>query len=1005
MKLFIVLEHYRRLVFSLTVMLLVVGLASWFNMARQEDPSFPYRNGLITAVFPGATEEQTEQLITQPLEERLLEVDEVDRVRSVSRDSVSVLIIEMHDHIYDTDTAWERVRIAMSRAEKDFPNGVTEFYLEDKKMDIPAVILAVKGSSDVILMAQQAEVLKRRLLRIPQISRIELSGDPQEELIVTLKTAELNRLGINRDQIVQIIKRSNYLVPGGQAQLDGRALRIASYSDIQSLDTLKNTPLTLANGQTVPLGSVADIAISAREPLSAQSYINGERAVMLGIMTRRGQVDALSFGEAIRAELTSFQDDFAPLIIEEVFFQPDYVAARLNGLQWNLAGSVAIIAFIVVLALGLRNGLVVAAVLPVVAIISLALYNLGGGILHQIAVIGMVISLGILIDNAIVVVEAIEQNLAKGMTRSDAVKETFSQMAMPLFSSTGTTVAAFIPLLLSKGGTGDFTRGIPVMIILALIVSYFVSVIVLPLAAKYIVKEQRRERGRFISGLIHFIIKCSKDYGRRTLLLVGLLIMGAAALAPGLKLQFFPLADRAQLIVDVTLPSSSRAEEALDISAEIESRLLERSDVMSVYRTVGASGFRVYYNIQAQTEAPNTARLVINTDSSETNESVIHWVENVVQSEFPDAMLVAKRLGQGPPTPAPVEIRLQSDDATALSMATDKVLRILHETPGTEMIRSDVDTGMAELKIDVDKVVADSLAYTSLDVANALFSQSRGAAAGEYRYADDPIDIRVRSDEGELTDTAMLMGMHLHGGSREPVPLGAISTVALEWSPAVIRHYQGIRTVTVLSELAPGAAYNKILKAVNDALEADPLPDGVLLQFGGDAEGSGDANSAILKTAPLGAMLLLVFMLLEFNSFRRLGIILVTIPLAAVGIIPGLVISDSPFGFQSLLGVIALVGIVVNNAIVLIDAIDGRLHAGGNIHDAVDAAIRHRTAPVLLTTLTTVLGLLTLAFSDSTLWPPMAWAIISGLLMSTLLTLLVVPVLCRAWLAPDSRAV
>ena len=218
------------------------------------------------------------------------------------------------------------------------------------------------------------------------------------------------------------------------------------------------------------------------------------------------------------------------------------------------------------------------------------------------------------------------------------------------------------------------------------------------------------------------------------------------------------------------------------------------------------------------------------------------------------------------------------------------------------------------------------------------------------------------------------------------------------WSPAVIHHYQGQRTVTVLSELAPGAAYNEILNALNEALTVKPLPSGVKMQFGGDAEGSGDANSAILKTAPLGIMMLLLFMLLEFNSFKRLGIILVTIPLAGVGIIPGLVFSNSPFGFQSLLGVIALTGIVVNNAIVLLDAIDARLKEGRDIDDAVDAAIKARTAPVLLTTVTTVLGLLTLAFSESTLWPPMAWAIISGLLMSTLLTLLVIPILSRTFL-------
>jgi multidrug efflux pump subunit AcrB len=598
----------------------------------------------------------------------------------------------------------------------------------------------------------------------------------------------------------------------------------------------------------------------------------------------------------------------------------------------------------------------------------------------------MVISLGILIDNAIVVVESIEQNLAAGLNRADAVKGTFAQMAMPLFSSTGTTIAAFIPLLLSKGATGDFTRGIPVMIILSLIVSYLISVLVLPLVAQHLVVERRKRRGPFITRLTDFLVTASRDYSKRTLLIVGALMLMAVSLVPGLKLQFFPLADRNQLVLDITLPSNSSVEESRDISTELEQQLLNSDDIMSVYRTVGASGFRVYYNMLIQNEAPNTARLVLTTSDADVNASVIDWIEHDLQSVYPQTMLVVKRLGQGPPTAAPVELRLQSDEPDALSLATDTVLRILHQTPGTDMIRSDLDTGMPEWRYRVDKTTANELGSTTSQVAQTLFSQSRGLSAGEYRYADDPIDIRVRSASGEDSAAAAVAGLTL-------------TEQNYAWSPAVIRHYQGIRTVTVLGELAPGAAYSEVLSALYEQLEVTPLSDSVTMQLGGDAEGSGEANTAILNIAPLGAMLLLVFMLIEFNSFRRLGIIMMTIPLAAVGIIPGLVISGSPFGFQSLLGVIALTGIVVNNAIVLLDAIDTRLHDGEPLRDAVDAAIRDRTAPVLLTTLTTVLGLLTLAFSASTLWPPMAWAIISGLLMSTLLTLLVIPLLCRRFLA------
>jgi multidrug efflux pump subunit AcrB len=536
------------------------------------------------------------------------------------------------------------------------------------------------------------------------------------------------------------------------------------------------------------------------------------------------------------------------------------------------------------------------------------------------------------------------------------------------------------------------------MIIIALIVSYFISVFVLPLVAEYLIRGRKKKPSQGVSRLSDFLVQVTRTKGKRVLLLVAVVMLAVLMLVPSLKLQFFPAADRNQLVLDLTLPSHVTMDETAAVSSDIEKSLLAREEVTSIYRSVGASGFRFYYNLNAVPESPNTARLMINTANLVANQVLIHWIEHTLQPLYPEATLVAKRLGQGPPTPAPIELRLQSDDSQALYQATDQVLGILHNIPGSDMVRSDLDTGIAEMRIEVDKASAEALGLRRDQIAAALFAQTRGLDAGEYRYADDPVTIRVRSESGEHTLPQTLASTSIYNATGQPVPLDTVAKVSMGWSPAVIHHYQGQRTVTVLSELAPGAAYNEILNALSDALDSQPLPSGVNMQLGGDAEGSGDANSAILKTAPLGIMMLLLFMLLEFNSFKRLGIILVTIPLAGVGIIPGLVFSNSPFGFQSLLGVIALTGIVVNNAIVLLDAIDARLKEGIDIDDAVDAAIKARTAPVLLTTVTTVLGLLTLAFSESTLWPPMAWAIISGLLMSTLLTLLVIPILSRTFL-------
>ena len=997
------LIQYQRLVFALTVLTVLVGVISYGTMARQEDPSFPYRAGSLQVIYPGATAEQIEKLITVPLEEELAQVEELAKVTSTSRDNISIVSLQLADMIYDTDAAWDRVRRAMERAEREFPDGVQEMTLEDRRMEIPTVVLSITGSEDPIVLSNAAERLKRQLLSVDGVSRVEINGAPEEELYIDIDSRQLNKLGINRQQIAGLLEQRNQLIPGGLINAGGYFIRLNTESDLQRLEDIRQLPVTLPNGQRIPLEAIASIGYQPQLPLAAQTFHDGARAVSLGVIAERGQTDAVGFGERIRQRIAQVQDDYQPMKIHETFFQPDFVAQRLNDLQLSLLISAVVIAAVVMLALGWRTGVLVALVLPVVALITLAVYNLGGGILHQIAVIGGVISLGILIDNAIVIVESIEAQLRAGLSRAEAVKRSVKQLAMPLFSSTGTTVAAFVPLLLSKGATADFTRGIPVMIILALITSYFISVVVLPLVAFYWLEPGKVSSPRRTEYLAEALVKLHGKYRYAPLLVVLMLMVSAIALAPHLKMQFFPGADRNQVVVDIQLPAGTPVSHTLQVSEWLEDTLKRRDDVTSVMRTVGASGFRFFYNLQAQPGDPGRARLMVNTESFAANQNIIRWVETEAQQQMPDAVLVAKGLGQGPPLPAPIEIRLRGDDPERLVEAANKVLNHLHHIDGTRNVRSNLDRGMPELALQLNDDTMADLALDRAMVAGEVFAQTRGIDSGEFRYGEEPVTMRVRSNDADSTALSMIPSLYVYR-DQEPVPLSAVAAPRTRWATAELHRYNFQPTVTLLSELQPGAAYNQVLAALKKRLGEDPLDSAVHLSVGGEAEGSADANRAILTTAPLGLMLLLLFMLLQFNSFRRIGIILTTIPLAAVGIVPGLVLSDSPFGFQPLLGVIALIGIVVNNAIVLVDVVDAGLRAKLPIRDAVNAAIRQRTAPILLTTATTVLGLLPLAFAESTLWPPMAWAIISGLLMSTLLTLVVVPSLCLVLLKPSSRA-
>ncbi|HAC27384.1 MAG TPA: AcrB/AcrD/AcrF family protein, partial [Marinobacter hydrocarbonoclasticus] len=696
----------------------------------------------------------------------------------------------------------------------------------------------------------------------------------------------------------------------------------------------------------------------------------------------------------IRERLDQVRPDFEPYQLREMFFQPDKVSDRLDDLAWSLVLSVLIIVAVVFTGMGIRMGLLVASILPMVALISVGLYDLGGGVLHQIAVIGMVISLGILIDNAIVIVENIQGHLDEGMRRLDALRKAVGELAGPLGASTGTTLAAFAPLLMARGGAADFTRGVPVMIMLTLSVSYLLAISAVPLLAARFLKPRKNIHKDRLIGLASYLGGLVYRHPGRLITAGALLVVISLGMTPFMAQQFFPNADRPRVIVEMYMPEGTDQARTSEVAAVLEQAIRTRPEALEVHRFVGFTGPSFYYNLQRSPQAPNRARLVVRTPTLADTTDLVKWIRHEAARSLPELDITAGILGQGPPRPAPVEVRVFHPDDNARARATEQVYSILRGVEGTVDVRHDLDIGVPSIAINVDDATAARYGLTRADVAQSLYGQSYGAVAERYRQEDDPIPIVLRSREGTSLSLSRLLSVNTYNDQGDAIPLSAVATVETTWEPAAVYLRNGVRVNTISANLEEDYSFSQALDGLYAGLEQNPLPAGTRLDMGGDAEGSDRANSALLTAAPIGMLLLLFFLLLQFNSFRRVGIILLTVPLATVGIFPGLVLSGSPFGFQSLLGVIALVGIVVNNAIVLLDVMDRELERGRAIADAVRTAVERRTRPILLTTATTVAGLLPLAFSSSTLWPPMAWAIISGLLASTVLTLLVIPSVC-----------
>jgi multidrug efflux pump subunit AcrB/outer membrane protein TolC len=996
----------RRLVLASVVLLALAGLASWITMPREEDPQFPHRDGLVIAGFPGADAETVERLVVEPLEDSLSEVEEVNNVYSTSRAGVAILHVEMHETVYNTEKAWDEVEDAVKKAQREFPSGVLEPEIRDDLVSQDAVVLAIEGSADPLVLLGAARTLKRALSGIDAVKKVNFVGDPGEQITIELDDAAARRLGIDTRSLGLQLGARSALIPGGVILLGEKTASLRPQTEFRSLDEIRGTQVLLPSGASVPLGAFATVRQGVAEPPTERMRWNGEPAIAVGVVPQDG-LDRVKFGEAVRRKTAEVAATLAPLEIKEVVFQPDLVKTRLAELTANLEMSILIVAVFLLLTMGLRLGFVVSWVIPLVTYGAVALFAGFGGILHQISIAALVIGMGMLVDNAIVVAEAVQYRIDRGEPRHLAALGAVRELAVPLGTSTGTTVAVFLPMLLAKGNTADFTRTIPWLVILTLTLSYVFALLVTPILSEMFLKPQKiagdgETPGRFLAAgrlLAHLATRRSWLVVAGAVLMVGL----AAWASRFVDLRFFPQADRNTVIIDVEMPEGTHLEATDALALRLERALQERPGVASVATFVGRAAPKFYYNLLSRPNSPHRAQLVAETTSLKAADQVLGWVGDFARRELPEANVVPRRLEQGPPIEAPVELRVVGHDFGDLERAADLVLAELRDTEGTRDVRHDLGFGVPTVSFEIDDAAASRSGLSRADVAQALLGRTLGAQIGQYRQGEDPVPILLRSKAGELLPPAELPTIDVARPGGKPVPLAQVARLAVEWRPAVILHDARQRVVHVQAQTLPGYTPHEVVQAARPRLDTLELPAGVELQLGGELEEAGKANSAMMAAMPLGILLLLFFLLIEFNSFRRMGIILVTVPLAGIGVVPGLILSAQPFGFMAILGLIALVGIVVNNAIVLIDLIEVRRDEGKPLDQALGEAIVRRTRPILLTAGTTVLGLLPLGFTEATLWPPLAWTIMAGLSSSTLLTLLVIPAIYKLVFDRDDR--
>jgi multidrug efflux pump subunit AcrB/outer membrane protein TolC len=989
----------KRAILVLGLLLTIGGLWAWQQMPKQEDPRFPNRFGAISVIFPGADAERMERLVVLPLERELNEIAEVTTVSSTSRNDAAVATVALEESVYETGPVWDKVEKAVEDAKGKFPSGVTSVRTDWNTTDLEAITYAITGTHSWDRLLAAADRVEEQLLRVEGVKRVVKTPDLDMQVTVALEQAVSGAVGLPPAQVSAILEGRSRIIPGGTSRLGSREVAIDGGNSYGSLAEIRRTAVPVG-GQMIPLESVAEVRYGAEEPVRQRVRFNGERAVVVGIVPEQ-DTDMIDFGQRIRAHEDALRTAVKPLAFHELTFQPDHVESRLNGLRLALLQGILIVAAIVIVAMGFRVGGIVALSVPAVAFTSVLAYYIAGGVLHQIAVAALVVTLGLIVDNAVVVAERIQGRIDAGEPQDSATRTSVRELVLPLAAATGTTMAAFIPLLLSKGVSADFTRAIPQVVMLGIGVSFLFSMTVIPTLGASVFRRQPGHSGARSS----FAYAVAGYVTRRpvSVLFGAAALLGSAlVLVPQIQLQFFPSADRNQVVLELELPAGAHVEETSEAAQNLEKELIEMEQVQHLASFVGRSTPPFYYNLTGKTNSPNFAQLLVTTKSEEAISAVTDRARSLAERSLPGTTFVVRELEQGPPASAPVAFRLYSDDRQALAQGVRDLATAVRNTEGTKEVRHDLDLGSLAYRIRTDEATARARGTSVTGVARALLGRTRGIPAGEYRGSDEPARIVVRSPRGEDTPLGELEttlvgtanGVRQQRGGRNSgqqlLPLSAVAIGELEIRPAAIRRENGRQIATVFSELQEGYGFNTVLEEIQPRLDA-LLPEEVSYELGGAAESSQEANSAIAGASYLGVGILLFILLLQFRSFIRVGLVLLTVPLAAVGVIPGLVLFNEPFGFTSLLGTLSLVGIVVNNAIILLDTIEAKRRQDIPIAEAVSSAVSERIRPILLTVITTVCGLMPLLFSDSSLWPPFASALISGLLASTVMTLLVIP--------------
>lgn len=991
-----------RLFYLLLFAIIVMGIWRYIGFPSQEDPTFTIREAVVTAYYPGMSSERVENLITRKLEEKIREIPEVEFIKSSSKTELSVIHVTVGDKYFNMQSIWDKLRNKMDEAKAELPSGTQGPVVNDDYGDVTIASLALTADGfSPSQMYDTAVEIRRELYTVPGVKQVNLYGVQHEAIYLEFSNVRLAEFGLTPQLLAQSLSLSNKILPGGKIEVMGRHIVIEPSGSFTSVDDLNNAQIFIpGHSESIYLRDIVNVRREYIDPPQQLAYSQGEPAIIIGISMAEGQ-NILEVSKALRNNIKALENTF-PIgyQLRWVTFQSDHVEVSISDFSSNLYQTLAIVLLVVILFLGLRTGLIVGLGVPVTMLLTILVMYYAHISMQRVSIAALIISLGLLVDNGIVVAEDIKRRLQEGSTRFQAAIAAGNSLAMPLLTSSLTTILAFVPLVLAEHRAGEYTYSIAQVVSIALIASWFLSITVTPLlCARFIDVKVSHTKETYDSGF-YLRYRAFLDWvlTHRFGFLSGMVILMllSVQLLSQVPRQFFPPSDRAQYTIYLDLGRGASIHQTREATSKLTHWLLDKKTNPSVTNTVayvGEGGPRFFLSLSPFDPDPNRAFILVDLKTSAEVEDMIAKTQTYVLQHLPQVHADVKTLFLGPSETGVVQVRIVGPNQETLYQLAQQLKLDLHHIPGVVAIEDDWGNKTMGVTVDIQQSMAGRSSVTPTDVALSMNAFYSGYQITDYRERDKIIPIVLRADQKERNVADRMKDVNVYSqATGAAIPLTQIADLKPQWQFGHIKRRNFEPTITV-SARHPELYASQLKAQLLPYLNRMDFPKGYRYEWGGELEDAGKAQKALFAHLPLCLILAFVLLVWEFNSYVKPAIVFMTIPLLMIGGTLGMVIMHATLGFVAILGFLSLGGIIVNNAIVLLDRMQEELNEGLPLEKAIIAASLMRFRPILMTTMTTVLGLVPLILFGGEMWYGMATVIAFGLTVGTVLTLGVVPVL------------